>query len=63
MNTNYSNDELEPDDDGQERSSSPTHGESNGFKKLKRPMHVAKRSKIPERLRGMHRRRRKRMNW
>ena len=33
------------------------------FKKLKRPVHAAKRSKTPERLRGMHRRRRKRMGW
>lgn len=33
------------------------------FKKLKRPVHSAKRSKTPERLRGMHRRRRKRMGW
>lgn len=33
------------------------------FKKLKRPLHAAKRSKTPERLRGMHRRRRKRMGW
>lgn len=35
----------------------------NRFKKLKRPVHAAKRSKTPERLRGMHRRRRKRMDW
>ncbi|MCA9168870.1 MAG: hypothetical protein KDB23_14445 [Planctomycetales bacterium] len=33
------------------------------FKKLKRPIHAAKRSKTPERLRGMHRRRRKRIEW
>jgi len=35
----------------------------NRFKKLKRPVHSASRSKTPERLRGMHRRRRKRMDW
>jgi hypothetical protein len=33
------------------------------FKKLKRPIHAAKRSKSPERLRGIHRRRRRRMEW
>jgi len=33
------------------------------FKKLKRPAHAAKRSGAPERLSGMHRRRRKRMDW
>ncbi len=37
--------------------------EDRQFKKLKRPAHAAKRSKVPERLRGMHRRRRKRMGW
>ena len=37
--------------------------EDRPFKKLKRPVHAAKRSKTPERLRGMHRRRRKRMGW
>lgn len=35
----------------------------NRFKKMKRPVHSAKRSKTPERLRGIHRRRRKRMDW
>jgi hypothetical protein len=35
----------------------------NQFKKLKRPEHASKRSKTPERLRGIHRRRRKRMEW
>lgn len=33
------------------------------YKKLKRPLHAPKRSKTPARLRGMHRRRRKRMGW
>ncbi len=37
--------------------------QENRFKQLKRPVHAAKRSKTPERLRGMHRRRRKRMDW
>ncbi len=35
----------------------------NQFKKLKRPIHASRRSKTPERLHGMHRRRRKRMGW
>jgi hypothetical protein len=33
------------------------------FKKLKRPLHATKRSNAPERLHGIHRRRRKRMSW
>jgi hypothetical protein len=36
---------------------------SSKFKKLKRPIHSVKRSKSPERLRGIHRRRRRRMEW
>ena len=37
--------------------------DENRFKKLKRPEHASKRSRTPERLRGLHRRRRKRMDW
>ena len=33
------------------------------FKKLKRPAHAHKRPKTPERTRGIHRRRKKRINW
>ncbi len=33
------------------------------FKKMKRPIHATKRSKTPERLHGIHRRRRRRMGW
>jgi hypothetical protein len=35
----------------------------NKFKKLKRPLHASKRSKTPERLHGIHRRRRRRLEW
>jgi len=35
----------------------------NRFKKLKRPAHAAKRSGAPQRLSGLHRRRRKRIDW
>lgn len=56
-NVNYTHDEDESHDDR------TSEREANAFKKLKRPELSAKRSKTPERLRGMHRRRRKRMNW
>ncbi|MFC1758243.1 hypothetical protein ACFL2H_05690 [Planctomycetota bacterium] len=56
----HSNDDL-PDNSGQVDRDAD-HNE-NRFKQLKRPIHAAKRSKTPERLRGMHRRRRKRMDW
>jgi hypothetical protein len=46
------------DDDRQERE--PFEAK---FKKLKRPIHASKRSKTPERLHGIHRRRRRRMGW
>lgn len=36
---------------------------SKPFKKLKRPMHATKRAGAPERLHGMHRRKRKRVEW
>ena len=51
--------------DGEDRESVGGEERENDrlFKKLKRPVHAAKRSKTPERLRGMHRRRRKRMGW
>ena len=42
----------------------PDRERSEGkFKKLKRPVHASKRSKTPERLHGIHRRRRRRMGW
>jgi len=54
--------DIGPDaSDGDERS--PAERPTTKFKKLKRPIHAAKRSKSPERLRGMHRRRRRRMEW
>ena len=56
-NVDYMHDEDDSQDDR------PSEREPNAFKKLKRPELAAKRSKTPERLRGMHRRRRKRMNW
>jgi hypothetical protein len=37
--------------------------DENKFKKLKRPLHAAKRSNSPERLNGIQRRRQKRMSW
>ncbi|MEZ6117249.1 MAG: hypothetical protein R3C28_11830 [Pirellulaceae bacterium] len=49
-------DNTSPDEDR-------TREDANRFKKLKRPEHASKRSRTPERLRGMHRRRRKRMDW
>lgn len=49
-------------DDVSDGRSEKTRSE-NEFKKMKRPIHASKRSKTPERLRGMHRRRRKRMSW
>lgn len=33
------------------------------FRKLKRPVHATKRAGSPERLRGIHRRRRKKVEW
>ncbi|MCP4190507.1 MAG: hypothetical protein GY768_07745 [Planctomycetaceae bacterium] len=50
-------------DDEDHEDSLPDSREDRPFKKLKRPAHNLKRSKTPERLRGMHRRRRKRMGW
>ena len=56
----YTHDDNGDHDDGRMASD---RVDDTSFKKLKRPLHAAKRSKTPERLRGMHRRRRKRMNW
>lgn len=56
LHTNEENDNVTAPDGADDRN-------DNRFKKLKRPIHAAKRSKTPERLRGMHRRRRKRMDW
>ncbi|MCA9212975.1 MAG: hypothetical protein KDB27_07920 [Planctomycetales bacterium] len=61
------NNPLHSSDDAHEHTAHVDQTESeraeNRFRKLKRPVHAAKRSKTPERLRGMHRRRRKRMDW
>jgi hypothetical protein len=54
----YKHDEGEFDSDRNE-----PRGDANKFKKPKRPTHAAKRSKDPERLHGIHRRRNKRMSW
>ncbi|MDG2382836.1 MAG: hypothetical protein P8N76_14300 [Pirellulaceae bacterium] len=50
-------------DDEEHDDSSTDARDERPFKKLKRPAHNLKRAKTPERLRGMHRRRRKRMDW
>lgn len=56
---NYAN--FESESESADRSSDARSDRE--FKKLKRPIHSAKRSKLPERLHGIHRRRRKRIDW
>jgi hypothetical protein len=48
---------------GDERTDRDRERLDTKFKKLKRPVHASKRSKTPERLHGIHRRRRRRMGW
>jgi hypothetical protein len=56
-NPSYSQEDFEADDrKDRERADSK-------FKKLKRPIHASKRSKSPERLHGIHRRKRRRIDW
>jgi hypothetical protein len=60
--TTMNNPDVGQDDfDAEDRTS--TDRPTSKFKKLKRPIHSAKRSKSPERLRGIHRRRRRRLEW
>lgn len=56
-NVNYGHEEVSAADREESDRS------ENQFKKLKRPVHASKRSQVPERLHGMHRRRRKRIEW
>lgn len=49
-------------DDGLETRGQVARGEQQ-FRKLKRPLHATKRSSTPARLRGMHRRRKRRIDW
>ncbi|MBJ42554.1 MAG: hypothetical protein CMJ80_04565 [Planctomycetaceae bacterium] len=59
MSNSHSNDRDDDHDDVYQES----RRIDKAFKKLKRPEHTSRRSTPPERLRGIHRRRPKRMDW
>lgn len=58
---NYAN--SNPDENQDQDLSAEQIRTDKRFKKLKRPMHATRRAGAPERLHGLHRRRRKRIDW